>query len=378
MGRIELVETKERLATVIDEVSRRPRVAIDVELNGFFSYRERICLIQLAVEGTAYLIDPIAIQDLGLLSDLLQDPSLEKVFHAADNDLRSFNREWSIVAHNVFDTSIAAAFIGSSSVGLQSVLEEYTGVKLEKKVKLQRSDWAKRPLHTEAIQYAADDVLYLLQARDVQLAHLEKLGRLEWVREELTLLENVRYRPPDEPFPFLSVKGSTKLDGRGLAVLRSLFEFRERTAKNRDVPPFKVMSNPALIEISSDPGVDLTKVTGLGRLGRMPASRHLKRAINEGLDASPVTLTKRSRTRDTGLLQERMRARARFQTLRTWRSKLGDELGMNVSLLWPRASLKRLAMNPRDLQAELMNPQIRRWQKREFGDALKGILATLH
>ena len=377
MSHIELVSVKSHLAEVVDSISRMPRVAVDIESNGFFRYHERVCLVQLVSAETAFLVDPLAIDDLRPLGDLLGDRSVEKVFHAADYDLRSLDRDWGFRVNNLFDTSIAAAFVGSKQLGLQSVVKEHVGVELPKRRKLQRSDWTMRPLGSEALRYAADDVLYLLHVRDALSARLKKLSRLAWVKEEFTRLENVSHTPPDRESAFLSIKGSRDLDGMGLAILRSLFQFREQQASRLDRPFFKVIPDSVLVKLSSDPEADLSTVKGLGRFGRPPANRGLKAAIDEGLRSRPVTWPKRTRSEETWPTAARKRVRTHFRSLKAWRSQLGSELRLDPSLLWPTVSLNRLARCPCGLHSELVSPEVRSWQKREFGAALRRVLATL-
>ena len=377
MSQIELVSVESQLAEVVERISRAPRVAVDIESNGFFRYHERVCLVQLASAETAFLVDPLAIEDMRPLGDLLGDRSVEKVFHAADYDLRSLDRDWGFRVNNLFDTGIAAGFVGSKQLGLQSVVEEHAGVELAKHRKLQRSDWTLRPLSPEALKYAADDVLHLLQVREALSARLKELSRLAWAEEEFARLENVRHTPPDRELAFLSIKGSRDLDGRGLAVLRSLFQFREQEASDLDRPFFKVIPDSALVKLSSEPTADLSTVKGLGRFGRPPANRALKAAIDKGLRSRPVTWPKRTRSEETWSPAERERVRTRLRSLKTWRSQLGRELRLDSGLLWPAVSLERLAWRPCGLHSELVSPEVRSWQKREFGAALRTILATL-
>ena len=214
MGGIELVSTASRLAEVVDVLLQAPRVAVDLESNGFFRYHECVCLVQLSAGETAFLVDPLAIDDMGPLGVLLGDRSVEKVFHAADYDIRSLDRDWGFRVVGLFDTGIAAAFVGSSQLGLQSVVQEQTGVALAKPRKLQRSDWTRRPLEPEALRYAADDVLHLQQVREALSAKLQELSRLEWVKEEFARLENVRHTPADREQAYLSVKGGAASTGK--------------------------------------------------------------------------------------------------------------------------------------------------------------------
>ena len=377
MSQFELVNTETRLAEVVSRMSRVPRVAVDVESNGFFRYHERVCLMQLAADETAFLVDPLAIGDVRPLGQLLSEQAVEKVLHAAGNDVRSLDRDWGFRVNNLFDTSIAAAFVGSTQLGLQSVLQEHMGLELAKLRKLQLSDWTIRPLSPEALKYAADDVLHLPRLRDVLAGQLKRLSRQEWAKEEFTRLENVRHTPSDRELAFLAIKGSRDLDGRGLAVLRSLFQFRERAARRLDRPPFKVIPDSALVQLSSDSSSNLTTVKGLGRFGRPPASRGLKAAIEEGLRARLVTRPKRTWNENILSPTERREVEIRLRGLKTWRSQMGQELRLDPGLIWPAVSLERLARSLDSLEAELVSPEVRRWQKREFGGALRGVLATL-
>ena len=375
-SQIELVVTRSRLAQVVDHISRAPRVAVDIESNGFFRYHERICLVQLATAETAFLLDPLAIEDVQPLGDLMGDGSVEKVFHAADYDLRSLDRDWGFRVSNLFDTSIAAALTGSTQLGLQAVLQEHVGVELNKHRKLQRSDWTKRPLSAEALTYAANDVLYLGRVRDVLVGRLKSLSRLEWAKEEFERLEMVRHLPRDRDSAFLSIKGSRTLDGRGLALLRSLFQFREREARRFDRPPFKVTPDSALLLVASNPSADLSSVKGLGRFGRPPDEKRLKAAINEGLTSPPVTRPKRTGAGERMDRAERKRVGSRLRSLKDWRGRLGRRLQLDPGLLWPAVSLERLARRPGGLDSELASPEVRNWQRREFEKELESVLAT--
>ena len=374
----ETVTTTERLAEVVRRASGSRVVGLDIESNGLHRYPERVCLVQLASEGSVFLIDPIATPDMSSLGGLLSDPSVEKVLHSADYDLRSLDRDWGFRIRSLFDTSVAAAFLGSTSLGLAAVLQEYLGVQVPKSRRLQRADWTVRPLSEEARIYAASDVLHLERTRDVLLARLDRLSRLAWVREECERLAEIRHRPVDTEWAFLSTKGSHALDGRGLAVLRSLHRFREREAVRRDRPPFKVMSDAVLVGLAASPESDLGTVKGLGRYGRHPASRELRAAIRGGLRDGVVRRPRR-RSRSGRRLgpSERSKTAERLRSAKGWRTRQGQRLGLDPALLWPTASLERLADRRSNVDEELEGPDVRAWQRRELGDSLRALFARL-
>ena len=377
MSGFEFVSENSRLAEIVDTILRSARVAVDLESNGFFRYRERVCLIQLASDAGTFLVDPLSIDDVRPLGKLFSDRSVEKVFHAADYDLRSLDRDWGFSVDNLFDTSIAAAFVGTERLGLQALVEEHVGVKLPKSKKLQRSDWTKRPLSPEALKYAANDVRYLIQVRDILHTGLEARSRLGWAKEEFERLEKVRHTPVDRSMAFMSMKGANRLNAKGLAVLRALCQVREREAKRLDRPVFKVAPDSALVGLAANPKTNPSSVKGIGWFRRPPASRRLKSAIKQGLDAEPVVLPRRTRNGAPKTRTELARAEARLRKLKSWRLDLGKKFELDPSLLWPRVSLERLAREPSALSSELESREVRDWQRAEFGASLRKVVGNL-
>jgi ribonuclease D len=364
------------LAALADRLSTEPRVAFDLEANGFFSYPERVCLIQIGFDGVAFLVDPLAIDDMGPLGKVLADPKIEKILHSADYDVRSLDRDWGFRIDRLFDTSIAAAFVGMERLGLGTVAQELLGVELPKSKRLQRANWGLRPLTEEAINYAAGDVLHLMALRDVLGKRLAEKGRTEWVAEECTRLAGVRFNTSDPALAFLSVKGSKGLDGKALAVLQSLHAYRERQARRRDVPPFKVVSDAVLAALAEDPAQELAKVKGIGPYGRGGLAREVKDALAKGLRAQPVKRPPRA----TGVRMtaaHRNRAKDRLTRLKAWRTAQGKALELDPALLWPAASLERLSRDNGNLDEEFASPEVRRWQAREFGEPLRKFLADI-
>ena len=378
MNAFELVNTQSRLSEVVDHLSTAERVALDTESNAFFKYYERICLVQLASAETAFLIDPLAIDDITPIGELLENPSIEKVIDQPHRDMRNFDREWGVHPRNLFDIWTASGLVNPQGpVGLQPLAKEYAGVELAKALKIQRSDWSIRPLNPEKLEYAANDVLYLLQVRDALSARLKTLSRLSWAKEEFERLENIRDFPRDPELSFRSIKGSHELDGRGLAVLRSLFQFREREAERLDLPRFKVIPNNVILNLASDPRTRLWTVKGLGKYARRPASRGLRTAIEKGMKSQPFTPEKKVPGEETMDPEDREISRVRLRSLKAWRRELAAELQVNPGVVWPAVSLGRLARNPSQLQAELVSPEVRNWQVREFADKLAGHLESI-
>ena len=378
-GAAEIITTGARLAEVVNQASRHPRVAVDLESNGFFRYPERICLVQLATPDGVYLLDPLAIEEVGPLGELLTDVYVEKVFHSADYDLRSLDRDWGFHVRNLFDTSIASAFVGSARLGLGAVLQERLSIEVSKDKKLQRADWTRRPLTDELQRYAAEDVRHLDRLREWLYGHLADHGRLDWAAEEFQRRAVVRHSPPDDEWRFLSAKGSRILDGRGLAILRSLHRFREKEAMRQDRPPFKVFSDAVLLALSADPRSDLAHVKGIGRYRSGSASSEIRQAIREGLRARPVNRPRNRQAVGRRLSrEEREKARERLRLLKGWRTGHASRLKLDPGLLWPAVSLERLSRRPDGIEDELVSEDVRRWQRGEFEASLRKFLERLH
>jgi ribonuclease D len=334
--------------------------------------------VQLATGGDIFLIDPLALDNIAPLGELMASPSVVKLFHAASHDIRSLDRDWRFRVNPLFDTSIAAAFVGHRSLGLASLLKERLDVDIPKSKRLQRADWTIRPISAELQQYAAADVRYLHRIALILQERLDELGRTEWVREECERLANVRYVPPDVDAVFLTVKGSRDLDGRGLAVLRSLHGFREREARNRDRPPFKIFSDAAMVTLAANRDCDLSEVKGIGRYAYGRRASGVSRAIREGLDAAPVRrpcIKREDRPRLR--VRERKAARERLRLLKQWRLDLALTLNLDPGLLWPAKSLERISANPYRVESELHDSSVRRWQRQEFTSSLSELVARL-
>lgn len=360
----ERITTRARLKEVVESAQRQPRVAVDLESNNFHRYPDRVCLVQLATPGAVYIIDPLSIEDVTPLGELLANAAVEKVFHSANSDLRLLDRDWKFPVRGLFDTSMAAALVGSERLGLAAVLAEYLGIEIDKNKKLQRADWSLRPLTGALLRYAALDVLHLERLAALLYQRLDELGRTEWVKEECRRLEGIRYVAPEAEWRFLSVKGSRDLDGRGLAVLRSLHAFRETEAVRCDRPPFRIFSDAAMVELAASPYSDPARVKGLGRYGRGRLSLGVRHAIHEGIGAGPV---RRPRKRRAALRENRTRLRL----LKNWRSGEANRLKLSPFLLWPTASLSRLSVTWTDgLDDEMESDEVRRWQRQELGEAL--------
>ncbi len=377
---MDIIDDAEGLAALVERLSLEQCIVIDTESNSFHRFPDRVCLVQIATGGRAWVLDPLEMtaDDIAPLGALMANPNVEKVIHAASNDIRVLDKEWSFRVANVFDTSIAAQFCGMRRVGLDSVLLDALGVAIVKSKSLQRADWTVRPLPDEALQYAVDDVLHLQDLRAELGRRLEDLGRLEWVEEEFRRLESVRYRVPDPPdIAFLNAKGSRALGPQELAVLRELYVFRHNEGVRRDMPPFKIMSDAVLTTIAAAGRDHLTEIEGIPPNSLRRYGKRLQRARERGLASPPVTRPRNGNANSGGAEGRPTREQIdRLRDLKAWRNDRGEELELDPALIWPMPSLERLARDPSLLNDEMGEGAsvVREWQAREFGESIAAAL----
>ncbi|MFC1874241.1 ribonuclease D [Chloroflexota bacterium] len=369
---VEIVSRPAQLGTAVRELVGSHAIALDTESNSFHHYPEQLCLIQIASRHKVYIIDTITLKELAPLRDILSDVSIEKVIHAADNDVRSLDRHYGLHIHNLFDTSIAARFTGITRFGLADIIRDLLGININKSKRLQRADWGRRPLSAEALEYAATDVRHLFALREVLDQRLRTLGRAEWVAEECARIEEVRYPTPNPEIAYLSVKGAKDLDGRGLAILQSLFLFREGEARRQHRPPFFVLPDASLIFLATNPEAAISELPGLGQTGLKRIGQGLQQALRNGITAPPIN--RPHPVRAVRASEEQIR---RLSRLKEWRTSLGSSLSLDPSLLWPLTSLARLARAPDTLSTELTSDNIRHWQGDVIASSLQACLKSL-
>ncbi|MBM2824366.1 MAG: 3'-5' exonuclease [Dehalococcoidales bacterium] len=345
-------------------------IALDTESNSRHHYPEQLCLIQIASHNKIYIIDTISLDELAPLRDILADGSIKKVIHSADYDIRSLDRHSGLHLRNVFDTSIAAHFIGTTQLGLEAIIRDSLGITFNKSKQLQRADWGRRPLSAEALEYAATDVLHLIALKEILDQQLRILGRETWVDEECTRIEQVRYTAPNLETAYLYIKGSKDLDGRQLSVLQSLVLFREEEARRQHRPPFFVLPDDTLIFLATNLQTNLSEVPGLGQTGLKRFGQGLQQALHNGMTTPPI-----HRPPSNRFVRMTKEEAKRLNHLKEWRTSLGVSLSLDPSLLWPLTSLERLAKAPDTLSVELTSDNVRHWQRDVVASSLQACLS---
>ena len=365
-----LIQSQAELEGLFERLRIEPLLAVDTEAASFHRYRDRVYLLQLSSRLETAVVDPLAVSDLGPLGAVLADPNIEIVFHDADYDLRLLGHEYGFRSANLFDTRIAAQLLNEPGVGLAALLEKYLGVRLDKRY--QRADWSARPLTSEMLAYAAADTRYLPVLRDLLRDRLRELGRLEWAEEEFQLLTAVRRSAPEANEPgYLRIKGAKALNGRGQAVLRELFQWREELAQRGDKAAFRILNNEPMVAMAKSPPTDLGALKVIKGISSEQAERRGKdilAAIQRGL-----TIPDRDLPRIEPPLRRQVDAayEVRLERLKAARNVLATEYLLASGVLCPNGVLEAIArVNPATLEQMADIKELRRWQLREIGGRL--------
>ncbi|MCB9678861.1 MAG: HRDC domain-containing protein [Alphaproteobacteria bacterium] len=380
---LHIVEDPSSLAELVAILEAASVIGVDTESNSMYAHTEKVCLIQFSVIGSDWIVDPLAVRDLSSLAPVLADPSIPKVLHGADYDVRCLRRDYDFQIRGLFDTLIAAQMLAMPRVGLADLLDRFFGIEVDKQ--FQRHDWAQRPLREEHLDYARGDTHWLMALREIFLRKLEAAGRIPHLEEECALMEELEFEPrefdPDDAF---TMKGAQGLDDTAMRVLRRLYSFREREAERLDRPPFKVIPNSTLIALAR---TRPTNDDGLGRhLSKKSSIRRrygqaLLDEIADGVEDTfkvprkPKPKPKKERRGPPARLRGRAADRA-MEALKAWRNDLTDSDPRYTSHnVVSNAVLKSIAAaRPRTI-AELKDvPDVRNWQAEEFGTPILRVL----
>ena len=354
-----LVSKPAELADLAEQLLAEPAVAVDTESNSLYAYQEQVCLVQFSTPHADYLVDPLTIGDLSPLGDLFASEAVEKVFHAAEYDIICLKRDYRFHFSNIFDTMIAARTLGYRNVGLGSILMTEFGVELDKRY--QRANWGQRPLPSDLLAYARLDTHYLLPLRATMKDELVRIGRWELAAEEFNRLCRVKSRPARGTDEALwKINGARDLDSQHIAVLQELCLFRDRIARAKNWPVFKVMGDQVLVAIAE------TAPRDLKALERVPeaewaARRYgegLLKAVSRGLESDPPSKPHHPRPNSDYL--------NRLDALRAWRKREGFNLDVDSDVILPKDLMAEIARrnprNPKEL-AQIMEDAPERMER---------------
>lgn len=327
------VDTDDQLAELIDELSGETRLAIDTEFHRERTYYPTCALVQIAWSNGSALIDPVT-TDVTAIGPLLTGRTI--VMHASGQDLELFRHSIGVLPDDLFDTQVAASFLGMSSVGLGPLVRRMLDVDLPKADRL--TDWLARPLPEAAKAYAASDVAYLFEIFDLQAADLEARGRQEWVRSECAEMVTRALTDADPDSAWWRVKEARRLKGRAAAIAQEVAKWREQHAREVDRPLRSVLPDLALAGIAQRPPKSenaLTRVRGLR-----------DRGIPKAVRADLLDAVERGRQLDLGAIKVPeakpvpSELRAAVPLLMSWVSQRARELDLDPAVLATRSDLE--------------------------------------
>ena len=370
-----LITTSPHLQQLVRRLEDEPVVAVDTESNSLYAYFYRVCLIQFSIPENDYLVDPLAPEmDLSLLADVFANPNVEKVLHAADNDILMLQRDYGFRFAHCFDTMLAARILGWRQVGLASILETHFGVKLDKR--MQRTDWGHRPLERKQLAYAHLDTHFLLSLRTTQMEELQANDRWYEAQDAFAALEEIAWtEKPFDPDGFWHISDAKKLKPQELAVLQALYLLRDGEARHLDRPPFKVMNDHTLVRLAREQPITrshLARIPGFRSWHIRQFGDTLLQAIARAQQAPPPSPPRRERNhqRPDG------KTIARYESLRSWRSAKAGARGVELDVVANNGTLMALARQPlrtqEDLaQSKLLSP----WKEQTYGPEILAVLS---
>jgi len=353
----DVIASEQKLADLIRQIQAADRIAIDTEADSLHSYREKLCLVQISVPSAAsvcdFIVDPLNNLDLEPLRHALEPREI--ILHAADYDLRMLRRGLNFTAGRIFDTVVAARLLGIREFSLGALVKRFFDVELHKHS--QKANWALRPLPARMLEYAMDDVHYLLPLATKLEDELERLHRRDWFRQSceraIELAAAERERDQDELW---RIGGAGALDSYTGAVLRALWQWRDGEAEMVDRPPFHILQNH-----------DLLKAAESFASGQVPDYKHFSsRRRQTFLDAAKVAL--QSPQSDWPVMRRRAGSRPtaemrqRAEELRERRDKAAEQLGLERSFIASRGALEAIAADPARAIALLVP-----WQRELIG-----------
>jgi ribonuclease D len=371
-----LIANPSALKSFIDALGDESVIAVDLEADSMYHFREKVCLIQITAGRKVAVIDPLAVTDLSGLRPVFADPHVRKIFHGADYDVRSLHRDFGIEIQNLFDTQIACRFLGFQESGLEAVIRSQFDIVLDKK--FQKKNWSKRPLPPEMLAYAASDTRYLIPLADRLLSALREKHRLPWVLEECRLLTQVRSLPENGDPLFFKFKGAGRLRPRNLVVLESLLQLRREIAEKKDRPLFKVFGNESIMKIVKARPTSPAKLERAGGLSRKQLEMYghavLQRVL--GALAVPEADLPAYPRKKSPVLSPRVPERS--NALKAWRDKRAADLDIDPTLICNKSLLTTLAVNnPHDMEALETLDELKTWQREAFGEDILAVLNAL-
>jgi ribonuclease D len=357
-----LIKTQNELDSVVRELAKSEFVTVDTEFIRETTFWPELCLIQMAAPGVTALVDPLAAGiDLKPFFELMADEAVTKVFHAARQDIEIIFHLGGLIPHPVFDTQVAAMVCGfGDSVSYDQLVQKITGVRLDKSSRF--TDWRHRPLSDKQLEYAVADVTHLIDVYNHLKAELERENRAHWLNEEMEVLTSRQtYDPhPEDAWKRLKMRLRKPQE---LAVVQAVAAWREREARERNVPRGRVLKDDAIYEVAQQAPRD---ATALGRLRTTPkgwerssTATALLAVVNAALGMSKDEMPRLPK-----LPQSQEGSSAAAELLKVLLRMVAEAEGVAAKVLASSDDIDRLAAEGEDADVAALHG----WRREVFGE----------
>jgi ribonuclease D len=361
-----IIQSAEQFEKLVQDLGNQSQVAVDTESNSLHAYRERVCLIQFSTRDSDYILDPLAVEDLSPLAPIFANPEIEKIFHASEYDIICLRRDYGYTFSNLFDTMLAGRILGRKLAGLDRLLEDKFGLKVNKR--FQKADWGMRPLPIELVLYARLDTHFLIPLSEMLKTELEEKGLWPLAQEDFRMACFPSESKPKPVSPgWTRLSGRRDLTPRDVTILSELIVFRERLAARMDRPPFKVLQEDKLIAIARAKPSTPEGLAELGLTSRQVQNwgQSILEAVERGAKAPLLKRIPAQRPEDAYL--------KRVDQLKSWRKKVAAEMGVESDVILPKPLLTALAESGSDNMKSIMESSP--WRLEHFGAQIVQILA---
>ena len=365
----EYIDTQDALDRAVGTIQKSSYLALDTESSSFYTYFNELCLLQFSCENLHGIIDPLAGLNLSSLGAVMENPDIEKIFHAAASDIVELKRDlgWKFV--NVFDTFLACKYLGLESCSLSALAHFYCGVTLEKGE--QKSNWKQRPLTQSQLDYAHLDTLYLSAIRDHMHPELKRQGLEEEYYQEIefqvaSLSSDTKEKDPDA---HAKVNGVQKLSAPERGRFKAIHEIREQEAAAQNIAPFRLMNNHEMIRMARNVP---EKAADLKRFKAHPRffSRRGQDLIEALSAAEPIEKNRMPSPTAFEPGTEEL-----FKTMKSWRSRVAEKRNLESGMILNNRVLKEIARQKPASLDQLKSLQLMTdWKTENYGpDLLKMI-----
>jgi ribonuclease D len=334
---VTLVDTPESLTATCERIARSSRVGLDTEFHTEKSYTPHLMVVQLFFDDGVALVDPLAVRDLRPLVDALAGARV--VGHALSSDLRILADAFGALPREIYDTQVAAAFVGYGlSISLLDLVRDLCGVTLRKSQTV--SDWSTRPFTQKQVEYLVDDVRHLFDLEDRLRARLAARGRESWAEQEMPVLSELRTYRNDPRRLYLRISGNARMNRRELGILNELANLRDSYARERNIPlkyvlPDDVMAG--LVQLRPKSVDELSQLRRIDAGTRRNLGERIIEAVRRGEELPEDELPPRA-PKPLGPQRE-----ALVSTMAVLVSALAAENDVPTTLMLPRAALERIA-----------------------------------